>query len=290
GLEIAWTGAGWQGWFYNVVQLPLSARGGRISYLFSPQLYLHTLHVYYGTLRVPQVGLIGVLMPLIAIMAALRPPAGASHDRRVWFMVVPAGLLAAFASSALLLTNNEIAYVTFADALVISIGLWLGFDLKPQGRWFAAGVLLPAVILAAAGWESAWRGQRSQFGHDMTPRENYARGDEAGEEFRYIRGLHVPPSLAYSLRDLAAWRHELPGDEATRIFYGPGVEWLEHVWPVRKVPGLPLVAAAFDGQRENELLNREVILGDNFRHLVVIEASDHWNEEVREQLARTTLE
>ena len=66
------------------------------------------------------------------------------------------------------------------------------------------------------------------------------------------------------------WRPGAAGCPATRppgVFYGPGVEWLEHVWPARKVPGLPLIAAAFDGPRENELLMREVIGGDTFRRL-----------------------
>lgn len=288
GLEIAWTGAGWSGWFYNVVQLPLDARGGRISYLFSPKLYLSTLHDYYGVLRVPPIGLIGVLMPLIAIGAAVRRATTTGRGLRLVLQIL-AGLLAAFASSALLLTNNEIAYVTFAAALAISVGLWLGFNLEPRGGWFAAGVLLPAVILAAAGWESAWRGQRSQFGHDGEPRARYVRGEQAGAEFRYLTGLHVPPSLVGSLAELAAWRRQLPNDEATRIYYGPGVEWLEHIWPARNVKGLPLVASAFDGQRETTLLEREVIGGNSFRYLVALEAWDHWNAEVQDQLTRKTL-
>lgn len=287
-LEIAWTGAGWHGWFYNIVQLPLSARGGRISQLFSPELYLNTVHGYYGTLRIPQVGLIGVLMPLVAIAVALRTPVDGPNGWRRLCLVL-AGLLAAFASSALLLTNNEIAYVTFAAALVVSVGLWLGFGLRPRGAGFMAGLLLPAVLLAAAGWESAWQGQRSQFGHDRSPRDEYARGEEAGAEFQYLQGLRVPRPLTDSLRDLARWRQALPGDDATRVFYGPGLEWLEHVWPARKVTGLPLIAAAFDGQRENKLLEREVIRSDAFRHMVAMEAWDHWNASVQDIMARTMM-
>jgi len=289
GLEIIWTGAGWRAWFYNVVTLPLSARGGRISLLFSPDLYLKTLHGYYGTLRVPQVGLLGVLMPLIAIVAAIRGAAAIGSNRGRLMLQVLAGLLAAFASSALLLTNNEIAYVTFAAALVIAISLWLGFKLEPHGGWFVGGVILPAIILAAAGWESAWDGQRSQFGHDGTPRAQYTLGEQAGVEFTYLHGLHVPPALANSMAALTNWRSQLRSDEAKRIFYGPGVEWLEHVWPAPQVRGLPLVAAAFDGDRENDLLKHEVIGSDRFQHLVVLEAWDHWSDPVRAQIDQTTF-
>ena len=288
GLEIAWTGAGWDRWFYNIVQLPLDARGGRISYLFSPKLYLTTVHDYYGELRVPPVGLIGVLMPVIAILATVR---GTGSPRRGWHVVlqVLAGLLAALASSALLLTNNEIAYVTFAAALVIAVGLWLGFRPAPRGAAFVAGVLLPAAILAAAGWESAWRGQRSQFGHDEPDRTGYVRGESLGPDFGYLRGLHLPTRLTGSLEEFAAWRGRLSPEKTARIFYGPGLEWLEHVWPVRKVQGLPLVASAFDNSQEAELLRRTVIEGDTFEHLAVLEAWDHWSATVQNQLDRTTL-
>ncbi len=287
GTEIAWTGAGWNGWYYNVVQLPLGARGGRLSSLLSPGLYFTTLHNYYGQLRVPQVGLIGVLMPLLAIVAAWRAMPHAPAWRRVFLIL--AGVLAAFASSALLLTNNEIAYVTFAAALVITVGLWLGFGPAPRGPWFAAGALLPAFILAAAGGESAWRGDRSQFGHDREPRAVYWRGEACGPDYAYIRGLHLPPGLAQSLVGVATWRNGLPGGDSRGVFYGPGAEWLEHVWPERKVKDLPLVAGAFDGPRESELLQREVLTGTDFKYLLVVEAWDHWGYEVEAQLNETAV-
>jgi hypothetical protein len=283
GLEIAWTGAGWSGWFYNVVELPLSARGNRISYLFSPQLYLTTLHNYYGELRVPQIGLIGALMPLPAVIAAWRVTAKPGQKWRAVFLIL-AGILAAFSCSALLLTNNEIGYITFAAALVITVGLWFGLGAQPRGGWFVAGVLIPALLLAVAGWESAWRGERSQFGHDIEPRRTYWRGENIGTDFGYLRGLKIPPSMAQSLSLLAEWRRKLPEEETHRIFYGPGAEWLERIWPVHKVRGLPLVTSAFEGERELHMLELEVIAGDAFVHLVSVEAWDHWNAAVQEQL------
>jgi len=287
-LEIAWTGAGWRGWFYNVVELPIGARGGRISHLFSPALYLTTLHNYYGQLRVPQIGLIGVLMPLIAVIAAWRGTTVAERKWREAFLIL-AGLLAAFASSALLLTNNEIAYVTFAAALVITIGLWLGFGAAPRGCWFTAGVLLPALILVVAGGESAWRGERSQFGHDVEPRSAYWQGERSGADYQYLQGLGLPPGLGHSLAGLATWRNQLTADEKMGIYYGPGAEWLQRIWPMQHVKGLPVVTAAFDGQRENDLLKREVLSGDAFRYLVSVEAWDHWSAPVQQQIHDTTV-
>ncbi|MEY3774808.1 MAG: hypothetical protein RLZZ129_1588 [Verrucomicrobiota bacterium] len=288
GLEILWTGAGWSGWFYNVVELPLGARGSRISYLFSPRLYLTTLHNYYGELRVPQIGLIGVLMPLMAVIAAWRVTVKAGQKWRAFFLIL-AGLLAAFSSSALLLTNNEIAYITFAAALVITVGLWLGFGAPPRGGWFVAGALMPALLLAATGWESAWHGERSQFGHDIEPRQAYWPGETIGTDFGYLRGLKIPPGMAQSLSLLASWREKLPEQESRRIYYGPGAEWLERIWPVHKVRGLPLVTAAFEGEREVQMLEREVITGDTFAHLVSVEAWDHWNAAVQAELSLMTV-
>lgn len=287
-VEIAWTGASWREWYYNIVELPLAARGARIDLLFSPQLYLKTLHPYYGTLRVPPIGLIGVLMPLCAVLAAWRQPSAPAAPWRKAFLVL-AGLLAALASSALLLTNNEIAYVTFATALAISAALWIGFGLRQRGVWYVAGLLLPALVLAAAGWESAWRGQRSQFGHDPHRREEYRAGETAGPAFRYLTGLQLPPGMAASLSDIAAWRDSLPAGQRTGIYYGPGAEWLEHVWPVNKVKGLPLVAAAFDGERENRLLETQVIAGHTFEYLLVVEAWDYWNGAVQRMLEQTAV-
>lgn len=285
GVEIAWTGADWRTWYYNVVQLPLSARGGRIALLTSPQLYLSTLHDYYGRIRLPQIGLIGLLMPLVAVVAAWRSRMGmAAIWHRLW--VVAAGGLVAAGATALLLTNNEIAYVTFAASLVMTVSLWLGFGVETRSLGFGLGVLLPALLLGGFGWESAWQGQRSQFGHATAPRAHYERGERSGADFGYLHGLRLPPNLTSSLHELAKWRQGLPEEDRNRLFYGPGMEWLEHVWPVRKVSGLPLVAAAFDGEKETSLLKREVLESDNYRHILVMVAWDHWSDRIEEEFLR----
>jgi len=283
-VELGWSGAGWHLWYHNVAELPLQARGSAISMLASSRLYLTTLHDFYGTLHLPPVGLLGIAMPMMAVVAIWRTaPDGPVVGRRVFAGL--AGLFVALATLALLLSNNEIAYLTMAAAIVMTAGLWLGFGLRPGGGWFFATVLLPAILLGVTGWESAWVGQRSQFGHSREPRDSYVRGETAGPEFGYLRGLLLPPSTVHSLTDVSRRRQEIDGESRARIFYGLGAEWLEHIWPVRNVPGMALVATAFAGPRELALFRNSVLHGETYGYLLVAEAWDHWDEAVSRELA-----
>lgn len=286
--EIAWTGAGWELWFHNVVQMPLQARGGRISQLGTPRLYVTTLHGYYGQIRLPQTGLLMLLMPVVAAMVVWRTQAIAPSVWRRVFAILAAGF-AAVASTALLLTNNEISYLTLSASVVIAVSLWLGFRLPANGWWFTVGVLLPALLLGVLGWESAWLGQRSQFGHSQEPAASYVSGERIGSDFGYMKGAFIPPNIAHALAEVARWRAKLPTEERAQVFYGPGCEWLEHIWPVHKVRGMSLIPSAFDGPRENALFWNEVLGGANYRHLLVPEAWDNWDTKTNQELSRRFL-
>jgi hypothetical protein len=282
-VELAWTGASLREWYYNVVHLPLQARGGRISYLFSPKLYLQIVHDYYGPMRIRPVGLIGLLVPIVAVIAAWRSSA-TTVTQRVFLIL--AALLAALSSTALLLTNNEIAYLALAATLVYGVSLWLGFNIPTRGGWFVGGLCLPALLIGAASWESAWKGQRSQFGHSDAPRSQYIAAENLGPDFAYLRGLRITPTEFHSLAAAASWRALLSEAERAKIFYGPACDWLEHIWPVRKIQHLGLVASAFDSERETALFEREVLSGSGCSYLLVPEAWDYWNESVTRLLGQ----
>ncbi len=283
-LELAWTSASLRTWFHNVVELPLGARGGRVELLTDARVYFATLHDYYGQLRLPQSGLVVVLLPLLAVPAVWWCGKTTPFWLRGSFALL-AGFCGAASGAALLLTNNEIVYLSVAASLVMLAGLWLGFDLPAGGRWPWLALGVPALLVGLCGWESAWLGQRSQFGHASEPREKYVDGASCGPQFAYLRGLAIPPSVADSLRELAAYRATL-GEEADQVFYGPGTEWLEHIWPAPKVHGLPLVAAAFESERELAQLHREVIDDGVFRHVLVLEAWDSWAPSVKQEFRR----
>ncbi len=286
--EIAWTGAAWGLWYHNVIELPLQARGGRVMLLGTSGLYLKTLHDYYGHIRLPQAGLLVVVMPLLAAAAAWRLNTSLGPAVRRTFLAL-AALVGALSGIALLLTNNEISYVTLSAALVVTVSLWLGFGARPGGWWFRLGLMLPVVLVGALSWESAWQGQRSQFGHSSEPRSAYLAGETIGGDFSYLKGLKVPPHIAYSLMEVSRWRNSLEEKARPQIFYGPGCEWLEHVWPADKVPGLGLIAGAFDGAREQALFHDAVIAGKTFRHLIVPEAWESWDAATQEELSRGFL-
>jgi hypothetical protein len=81
----------------------------------------------------------------------------------------------------------------------------------------------------------------------------------------------------------------LDPDLRERVFYGPGCEWLEHVWPVRKVRGMGLIAGAFDGTREQALFHDAVLAGKTYRYIVLPEAWDSWPADTAGELSRSFL-
>lgn len=284
--EIMWSGAGWHLWFHNVMELPLAARGGRIRLIGTLNLYLTTLHDYYGHIRLPQAGLLVAVMPLLAALAAWRQGPGVFIRR---LLLILAAIVGALAGIALLLTNNEISYVTLSAAIVMTVSLWLGLGVPLDGWWFRGGLLLPVLLIGVLSWESAWQGQRSQFGHSSEPRSAYVRGETIGADFRYLTGTKVPSLIAHSLMEVARWRAGLAPGLRDRVFYGPGCEWLEHVWPAQKVPGMGLIAGAFDGIRQQKLFDDAVLAGKTYRYLVVPEAWESWDVNTGEQLSRGFL-
>jgi len=287
-VELLWTGASPRQWYQNVIELPFLSRSGRMSLLFSGELYLTTVNDFYGP-QFRQAGLVGLILVGATVIAAWRSPVLSTLGwRRV--LVIAAGLLAALAGAALLATNNEITYVALAASVVLAVSLWLGFGLAPRGGWFVAGFLLPVLLLAAYGWQSAWRGQRSQFGHSASPRSSYLAAETVGPDFGYLRGLHVPPTIVQSLKETVQWRKSLPGEMRSRIFFGPGLEWLDRIWPMRKVRGLALSQNAFvKGAQERALFDREVLGGGAYHYLLVSEAWNHWDPDVELELAHHFL-
>ena len=234
GFELLWTGVPPSTWWHNVVALPLGARAHDLLRVVSWAGLWHPVSVFYGRLWLPCAGALCVILPAAAWLAAWRRPAG----ERLW--AAGAALLAAAGGLALLATNYEIDYVGAAGALVLTVGLWLGFGLPSRGRGFAAAVLAPAALLAVTAGESAWRGQRSQFGHTASARADYRDAGTAGAAYAYFSGLRVPPEWMDALGFIAATMPPARGDGLRPVFYSQGLEWLERPYPAVKHPGLAL--------------------------------------------------
>jgi hypothetical protein len=96
------------------------------------------------------------------------------------------------------------------------------------------------VLLAVTAGESAWRGQRSQFGHSVAPRARYRDAGAVGAELAYFSGLRIPPEWADALGFIKATL-PAPGSGGLRpVFYSQGLEWLERPFPAVKHRGLAL--------------------------------------------------
>ena len=97
-----------------------------------PWFYLKPCHDYYGQLRLPQVGLVGVGLTLVTVIALLRH----RHEGRVGlqrFLGVVCGLIALLGGVVLLTTNMDIAYIALGGWLALLVALWLGFGLPARG-------------------------------------------------------------------------------------------------------------------------------------------------------------
>jgi hypothetical protein len=281
GFELWLTGAPLETWWYNVVTLPLASRTGILGDALEWRFYFTTRHDYYGALALPQLGAVGVLVTGLFAVAGIR---AAGPRRAGW--ILGAALLAAASGAALLATNQEIAYVALGAWFALIAALWVGFGLRPGGVLFTAGLIGPALVIGGLAWHSAWQGQRSQFGHSAVSRSTYLEAGTAAPEYAYLRGTLLPPVIVSSLADLAGWlvRHAV-GPQAP-VFYGPGLEALERIWPVRKVPGLPLWmhGGTSYGAREDAALQQALSAEGVYQHVVVPESWNHWTVQAGAEL------
>lgn len=276
-FELAWTRAPFAVWWHNVVALPFSSRAGDFGEALHAKFYLRTQHVYYGPLTIPWHGALGLAATAWFGVCAWRAAPGWS-DR---FWALAAALFAAGAGAGLLATNYEIAWVAMAAWLGLLGALWVGFALPARGAAFAAGIVLPVVVLGVAGWESAWRGQRSQFGYSISARRDYRDGGTVHEQFAYLRGTMLPPEIAATLNEAVVLRARIPALQRTKVFYGPGLEWLERPWPTTHLRGLPLWmhGGTSYGPAEEKCLLEALRPGGAIETVFVSEPRDHWPAE-----------
>ncbi|MDQ5978278.1 MAG: hypothetical protein QG602_1252 [Verrucomicrobiota bacterium] len=281
-VELAWTGASLELWCANVVGLAAGSRFALLERVGTWEFLLQPMHDYYGKLVLPQVGLAGVLLSLVTLAGCWRED-GVVRSRLDRVLLVLAVLVAATAGAALLATNFEIAWVDVAAWLSLLGSLWLGFGARNSGRWFTAGFVLPAVVLGAAAWWSAWQGQRSQFGYSQVPRGDYRPAESAAPAYASLHGLRLPPEIVLSLQALGQTLAANDAEAGRPVFYGPGVELLERYFPSAREKGQPLWAhwdTSYDAARINRL--REGLLYSEQRSMAFTTvALAHWPEPVR---------
>lgn len=278
-IELVWTGASIQVWGHNVIGLAAGSRADTLSEIFRWEFLIKPIHDYYGSLLLPQVGLIGMLLTLVTLVGC-RPPSS-RNGRLCWDRVLLplAILLTAMAGAALLATNQEIAYMGLSAWLVMMVGVWLGFapDLQ-RSRVFAIGFVLPVLMFGIVAWSSTWSGQRSQFGYSKAARSKYQLAETAGPTFNYLSGVHVPPETLQTLALLDAYLPEKSADGFRPVFYGAGTEWLQRVLPGLRQPGQPLWVHLGTTYGPREIWDLVLRFDEDLRQQVVLAllARDQW--------------
>lgn len=279
-FEIAWSGAPWTAWWHNVIAMPFSSRAGDFGWVLRPEFYLQVRHDYYGGVTIPWLGALGLVATVGTGVVAWRAASGWAE--RGW--AAAAALFAAGAGAGLLATNYEIAWIAMAAWLGLLAALWTGLGLPARGAGFWGLIVVPLLFVGGAAWESAWRGQRSQFGYSTAPRANYVDAGAVHEDFAYLRGTRVPPEIAQTMNEALQERARISPLFQKKAFYGPGLEWLERVWPAVKVRGLPLWLhdGTSYGAEERARLLEALRPGGLFDFVMVTEARNHWPKEIAE--------
>ena len=280
-IELGVTGASFSEWWYSVVATPFGGRTGDLMEVFTWKFYFATQHNYYGALPVPQLGALGVAVTALWAVIAARQK-GWRHAG--W--VLAAAMFAGAAGLGLLATNYEIAYVAMGAWFALLVSLWLGFELPAGGTFFHGTLVIPLVLMGVLAWQSAWIGQRSQFGYSVAARTDYVDGASVAGNFSYLRGTRVPPEVGQSLEAGAFWHRSLSAEQTQQTFYGPGAEWLERPWPTLKLRGIPLWAhgGTSYGVREEAQLAAALGREGPYQNVLVPVARDDWSAAVSELL------
>lgn len=283
-LELLLTGATWSQWYHNVIDLPFSARGGNFAKMLTADFYLHPMHDYYGPVLGPA-GAVAVGWVLLTAWLAWRGRGGL--DRLI---LSGASLLAIGGVCGLMATNHEIIYVSLAAGIALVVSLWLGYELMDRRGLRNVALITPTVVLGGAMWLAAWQGQRSQFGHSGAPRDTYRELGGSSEVFAYMRGTRIPPDMAGDLERLVA---EIPAPEPNGLyscFYGPGVEWLERVWPNHHLPNLPLILDDLTlGEEQFTRLRNAFNYPPAFKLVVGMQSWKDWPANLNGWIARSAV-
>lgn len=238
GLELAWTGATFAEWRYNVLEIAVATRGGHLTPLLGLNFYIKPLNDFYGWVLGP----VGAIVVIWLFLSAALAWKGRNLIDRVF--LVGATLYSIVGFAGIMATNHEIVYVSLSAGIAILISIWLGFDLMARPRLRGWVLLVPCLILGAVMWKSAWQGQRALFGHNVIDREAFRELKSINGEFDYMKGTHLPPTLAQDLEDLATEIPAKPTEGEYPFFYSTGMEWLEMIWPAKNLKKMPILHTA----------------------------------------------
>jgi hypothetical protein len=251
-LELAWTGASFQEWYFNVVSLA-EARVGLVPKVLSLQSYLkptHDLHFHVLFKSLHTVGLIILAIIFVAAwkkMSVVEGPADSVAPRNrgqfVWvrLLLVAMTIAAGIGGVLLTITNVEIITLTSLGCLIGATGLALAFGVARR-RSVQIALGSAALLWMVVGGYAAWMGARVMFARETIDRATFVRLENAPELLRYMEGVRLDADLHRSLLATARELEQLKAirGDLSQVLFAQTLEWLERGSPESILRGMPV--------------------------------------------------
>lgn len=273
--ELWWTGATFDQWWRNVVELPTAYQGllGRAA---EAGIYLHPPYDYHHHVLVPWIAGFGLVL-LVGCGAWWVAVAGRVSVRICRAVsVLVAGVLAAL----LLVSNREtvlltsLAYPLFALAFLLSARR-AGQEMMPWLRNLFHGALLVWVV---SGGYAAWHGSRLLYGQEPPTRLTYVKVEAEEGPLAYFHGVRLLPDqlaafklMVERLKDFEDAQGKIPN-----VLLGSYFEWMERSYPETRVWGEPHSYHAGTTLSDQDVAYMRTLLGQGTKRLVTHFGWQQW--------------
>jgi hypothetical protein len=135
----------------------------------------------------------------------------------------------------LMVTNHETIMLTSLAYPVIALALYLHFRGAdgPAESWMGRTILGALAVWAGAGGYAAWHGSRLLYTPNPPDRSSYVTIHATSRAFAYFDGVRMPPDQIAAMEVTAAKLKTMedPAGRLDGVLFGPGLEWLERVYP-----------------------------------------------------------
>ncbi len=245
GLELWWTGATPNEWYFNVVGLA-EARVSYVSKIFTLKAYLaptYTLHKHVLFESLHTVGLLALgLLTMMAWRQISRQKfSEAAHPHVLQAVLCLTALAMGVGGVLLTITNVEIITLTSLGVLVGAAALTMSHNIAhlKASRIVLGGV---ALIWITTGGFAAWKGARTLYARSDVDRTPFVRLENAPSELAYLEGVRLDADLRESLLLTAKEIQKIKAGNGnlSGVLFGPTLEWMERDTPESILRGMPV--------------------------------------------------
>lgn len=284
--EIYTTGANWEQWYYNVIELP----GSRLSMLkamLSPGFFVKPAHDHYYPMFMPFVATWAfVLIVVVGAFAIRQVKAAQALRKRSSLLLILTAVGAWLCGAVAFVTNIEIAYLAGAIWLVLATGLALAWPCKDNariGRATRITLCCASSILLVTSWISAWDGTRSLWSATRLERDKLVSTAGLPARYNYFAGMKITPLMWLSMEafDLRLPELNNKGFKPSQFYFVNGTDWMVRAVPEARHRGLPLWLhrGTSYGEDESRVINHRLVVQDEMRVVVSLEAWNVWKDQ-----------